>query len=155
MNRVAVLVLLIGALAGCAEQNKNALDKNTLALFNCVIDSYTGPCAIEGTKANPTPGLRKSGDGLKMTPKALCTQPSANVTVTITPPNKSPPGTVIIAAKNLQKAVWLLGTNNDPDNPDEIRISIPDPEKVDKGEYHYVIVDSVTGDCLDPRWDVQ
>jgi hypothetical protein len=148
MNRVAVLVLLTGGLVGCAEHNKN-----TLASFNCVIDPYPGPCAIAGTKANPTPGLRKTGNGLQMTPKALCTQAPADVTVTITPPNTSPPGTIIIAAKNLQNAVWLLGTNNNPENPDEIRVSIP--QDVENGKYHYVVVDSVTGDCLDPRWDVQ
>lgn len=145
MNRVAVLVLLSVVLFGCAEQN-------TLAMFDCDIDTYVGPCAIEGTPAKPTPKLHKTGDGLKMTPKALCTQSPADVVVTINPPNKSPPGTVIIAAKNLQNAVWLLGTNSDPDNPDEIRISIP--EGVEKKKYYYVVVDTETGDCLDPRWHV-
>jgi hypothetical protein len=146
MNRAAVLVLLSIALVGCADQN-------TLTQFNCVIDPNIGPCKIEGTKANPTPKLIKTGNGLQMTPKALCTQPSADVTVTIKPPNSSPAGTVIIAAKDLQNAVWLLGTNSDAANPDEIRISIP--EEVKQKQYHYVVVDTVTGDCLDPRWDVQ
>lgn len=146
MNRVAVLVLFAIALVGCAEQN-------TLTMFNCVIDRPVGNCKIEGTKANPTPKLHKTGNGLRMTPKALCTQPSAEVTVKITPPNTSPVGTVIIAAKNLQNAVWLLGTNSNAADPDEIKISIPD--EVADGQYHYVVVDTETGDCLDPRWDVQ
>ena len=146
MNRVGVLVLLSVVLSGCAEQN-------TLTLFNCEIDPYPGPCVIAGTPASPTLGIRKTGNGLQVTPKALCTKASANVTATITPPNSSPPGTVIIAAKDLQNAVWLLGTNSDPDNPDVIRISIP--EEVEKKNYHYVVVDTVTGNCLDPRWEVQ
>jgi len=143
MNRVAILVFFTGALVGCADQN-------TLTAFNCVIDKPVGPCQTEGTKANPTPKLHKTGSGLKMTPKALCTQPLADVVVTITPPNSSPPGTMIIAAKNLQNAVWLLGTNSD--NPNEIKISIP--EEVAERQYHYVVVDTATGECLDPRWDV-
>ena len=147
MNRVAVLVLLSVALVGCAQQRPN-----TLAKFNCVDDRPFGDCIVEGSKANPTPHLAKTGNGLQMTPKALCTQPSANVTVTITPRNQSPPGTVIIAAKDLQNAVWLLGTNSDPDNPDEIKISIP--ENVDTGDYDFVVVDTESGDCLDPRWHV-
>lgn len=146
MNRVAVLVLLAVALVGCTQQRPN-----TLAKFNCVDDRPFGDCKIEGTKANPTPKLLKTGNGLKMTPKALCTKASANVTVTITPPNSSPPGTIIIAAKDLQNAVWLLGSNTG--NPDEIKISIP--ENVDDGQYEYVIVDTESGDCLDPRWDVE
>ena len=146
MNRAAILVLISTALVGCAEQN-------TLTSFNCVIDRPVGDCKVEGSRANPTPHLAKTGNGLQMTPKALCTQPSANVTVTITPRNQSPPGTVIIAAKNLQNAVWLLGTNNNPENPDEIRISIP--ENVKKKPYEYVVIDTVTGACLDPRWDVE
>lgn len=148
MNRAAVLVLLAVALVGCAQQKPN-----TLAKFNCVDDRPFGDCIIEGSKANPTPKLVKTGNGLNMTPKALCTQRSANVTVTIKPPNQSPPGTVIIAAKDLQNAIWLLGTNSDPDNPDEIKISIP--ANVDNGKYEYVVVDTESGDCLDPRWDVQ
>ena len=146
MNRVAVLVLLTGALVGCAKQN-------TLAEFNCVIDPYDGPCVIAGTPANPTLGIRKNANGLQVTPKALCTQAPADVTVTITPRGKSPPGTIIIAAKNLQNAVWLLGSNSDAANPDEIKVSIP--EEVADGQYHYVVVDTETGDCLDPRWEVQ
>jgi hypothetical protein len=146
MNRAAVLVLLAVALVGCMQQRPN-----TLAKYSCVDDRPFGDCRIEGTKANPTPKLHKTGNGLKMTPKALCTQASANVTVTITPANSSPPGTVIIAAKDLQNAVWLLGSNTG--NPDEIKISIP--ENVDDGQYEYVIVDTESGDCLDPRWDVE
>jgi hypothetical protein len=146
MNRASVLVLLSIALVGCAEQN-------TLTRFNCVIERPDGDCKVEGSRANPTPKLHKTGSRLNMTPKALCTQPSADVVVTITPPNSSPPGTVIIAAKNLQNAVWLLGTNSDPDNPDVIRISIPDT--VEKKKYQYVVVDTSTGACLDPRWDVE
>ena len=144
MNRVAVLVFISIALVGCAK-------KNTLTDFDCTIDLYRGPCVISGTPATPTLGIRKTANGLVVTPKALCTQPSADVTVTITPPDTSPPGTVIIAAKNLQNAVWLLGANND--DPNEIEVSIP--ENVKEGEYHYVVIDSVTGDCLDPRWDVE
>jgi hypothetical protein len=143
MNRVTVLVLFALVLVGCAEQN-------TLKMFNCVVDTPVGPCQIEGTKANPTPHLAKTANGLRMTPTALCTQPSAEVEVTITPHNSSPPGTVIIAAKNLQNAVWLLGSNSDDQNV--IKVSIP--EQVASGKYHYVVVDTVTGECLDPRWDV-
>ena len=148
MNRVAVLVLLSVALVGCAQQRPN-----TLAKFNCVDDRPFGDCIVEGSKANPTPHLAKTGNGLQMTPKALCTKASANVTVTITPRNQSPPGTVIIAAKDLQNAVWLLGTNSDAANPDTIKIAIP--EDVADGQYHYVVIDTVTGDCLDPRWEVR
>ncbi len=71
----------------------------------------------------------------------------------ITPRNQSPLGSVIIAAKDLQNAVWLLGSNSDPENPDEIKISIP--ENVPHGQYGYVVVDTESGACLDPRWDVQ
>ena len=143
MNRVAVLVLFTGALVGCADQN-------TLTLFNCVVEQPVVDCKIEGTKANPTPHLAKTANGLRMTPTALCTQPSAEVEVTITPHNSSKLGTVIIAAKNLENAVWLLGSNND--DPNKIKVSIP--EQVASGKYHYVVVDTVTGECLDPRWDV-
>lgn len=146
MNRAAVIVFLAVALVGCTQPRPN-----TLANFNCVDDRPFGECKIEGTKANPTPQLVKTGNGLQMTPKALCTQASANVTVRIRPPNSSPPGTIIIAAKDLQNAVWLLGTNSD--NPDEIKVSIP--STVATGEYDFVVVDTESGHCLDPRWEVQ
>ena len=146
MKRMTVLLFLSTALFGCAEQN-------TLAMFDCKIDKPDRECTIAGSKANPTPKLHKTGNGLNMTPKALCTEAGADVTVEITPAGSSPVGTVIVAAKNLSNAVWLLGSNNDPGSPDKINISIP--EEVRDGNYQYVVIDTATGKCLDPRWDVQ
>lgn len=148
MNRIAALVLLTVAMVGCVQQRPN-----TLAMFSCQDDRPFGDCVVAGSKAKPELTLHKAAGGLGMTPKAVCTKASAEVTVKITPRNQSPLGSVIIAAKDLQNAVWLLGSNSDPERPDEIRISIP--ENVAVGQYEYVVVDTESGDCLDPRWDVQ
>lgn len=146
MKRLAGLALLSIALTGCTGQAQ-------LLAFGCDVDRPVRKCTIEGSKSNPTPKLHKTGSGLTMTPKSLCTEPGADVIVSITPPGSSPLGTVIIASKRLQDAVWFVGSNNDPANPDQIKISIP--PKADKGNYEYVIVDTATDKCLDPRWEVQ
>ncbi len=146
MKRLAGLALISTALAGCSGYNQ-------LTAFGCEVDRPIGVCKIEGSKANPTPKLHKTGNGLNMTPKSLCTEPGANVTITITPTGSSDLGTVLVAAKNLQKAVWFLGSNDDPANPDQIKITIP--AEAPEGNYEYVVVDRASGKCLDPRWEVQ
>ena len=92
-------------------------------------------------------------EGLTAQPIKLCVDQGDKVTINIKPPGESAPGTVIALAKNPKAGIWLVGSNSDPLNPDKITIEIP--EWVNDGEYPYLFLDTATGACLDPRWEVK
>ena len=125
-------------------------EHSSLAQENCKDDRPYGACIVEGTPANPMSTFNKQA--LTMNPKALCTEPGAEVEIRITPRRQSPPDSIRIVAKDDSNEDWLRGSNDDPDNPDTIRIKIPDD--VADGNYDFYVVDEDTGQCLDPRWEV-
>ena len=167
MKRLTILIMLAGLLAGCT-------GPNTLALYGCTIErpaaqqpssivrqnntalsrrsessSSRAASRVSNSKANPDLNFNKNG--LVMTPNNVCTEAGAQVEINITPVGSSDPGTIVVVAKNPVNSIWLLGTNSD--DPDKISITIP--EKVPDGRYDYLVVDTATGRCLDPRWEVE
>ena len=144
MKILAIVAVVLVLTAGCAPQNN-------LTLFGCKIDRPSKNCSVSGSPANPDLNFNKNG--LVINPNNVCTEKGAEVTIKITPANQSPLGTIIVFAKIPISNPWLIGSNNDPANPDTIKIKIPD--SVPDGDYDYLIFDTVTGNCLDPRWEVQ
>lgn len=89
---------------------------------------------------------------LNAVPNNLCVPKDVDVEIRITPVNQSLPNSVFVFLKEPSAGDWLIGSNSDAANPDTIVIHVP--ATAQSRPYDFIIFDTGTGDCLDPRWEV-
>lgn len=148
MNTKLLWAIPLGVLiGGCG----NTLSKPKIE--NCTVIDPDIRCTSSGQQGKPIVGVHLRNSGLKIAPNNICVSlergqndPETILTFLITPPQEL--DSVKVVAKDITKAPWLIGLNDDSQH----KIKIPIPKDIEDDDYDYFIF---VGDiCIDPRVNI-